>query len=89
MAPCVLSSLCPSRLPSLTRLTLFRNPQMFESETSRIIRSAPALAPVPKRQPIGDSFFPSLVVDKAPLVDGVEEKEEEAAVDLVSEIWGF
>lgn len=68
---------------------------MFESETSRIIRSAPALAPVPKRQPIGDSFFPSLAsaVQKAEKeVDAEgegEEKEAAEPVDLVSAMWAF
>ena len=66
---------------------------MFESETSRVIRSAPALAPVPKRQPIGDSFFPSRTA--APKViepkegDDAEEKADEEPVDIISAMWGF
>lgn len=35
---------------------------MFDTELTRKLRSAPALAPLPARQPIGDSFFPSSLV---------------------------
>lgn len=59
---------------------------MFESEATRKIRNAPALAPVPARQPIGDSFFPASNEGKKMKVDG---EEEEMAVDIVSELWEF
>lgn len=35
---------------------------MFDTELTRKLRTAPALAPLPARQPIGDSFFPSSIV---------------------------
>lgn len=47
---------------------------------TRKIRNAPALAPVPARQPIGDSFFPKTV-------EGTEEQPE--PVDLVAKLWSF
>jgi U3 small nucleolar RNA-associated protein 19 len=34
---------------------------------TRKLRSAPALAPLPARQPIGDSFFPSSIIYPAPI----------------------
>jgi U3 small nucleolar RNA-associated protein 19 len=58
---------------------------MFETEATRIIRNAPALAPVPERQPIGDSFFPSA----RQVVAEMEEDEALAPVDLVSALWVF
>lgn len=60
---------------------------MFETEATRIIRNAPALAPVPERQPIGDSFFPA-----ARQVIEASSQEEDSAlapVDLVSALWVF
>lgn len=57
---------------------------MFEVEATRKIRSAPALAPVPKRQPIGTSFFPP------PTPEGVApEEDDEGPVDIVSTLWTF
>jgi U3 small nucleolar RNA-associated protein 19 len=68
--------------------------QLFETEASRQIRHPPALAPVPKRQPIGDSFFPKPVEAKP--AEDVEMAEDEdvdpdagAPVDLVSAMWTF
>lgn len=52
---------------------------MFETEATRKIRSAPAMAPVPQRQPIGSSFFPPT---DAPA-------HEDGAVDIVSQLWTF
>lgn len=67
--------------------------QMFATESERVIRKAPALAPVPKRQPIGDSFFPkpkSVVVVEGEVVgEEEEEKVELEDVDLVSSLWSF
>lgn len=65
---------------------------MFQTEINRKIRNAPALAPVPKRQPIGDSFFPSSQATniKKTTEEGEEEAEEEdEPVDLISRIWEF
>lgn len=77
---------------------------MFSSETTRVLRTAPALAPVPKRQPIGDSFFPSRdslnaetqvekVVEKVLTEEGVlEEVVSERIVepvDVVAKLWAF
>lgn len=71
---------------------------MFSSETSRIIRSAPALAPVPARQPIGDSFFPnpkSRMIElverktKASVGDDGEVVEEEVVVEEVGPVDGI
>lgn len=58
---------------------------MFDTEVTRKIRNAPALAPVPARQPIGDSFFPAIAVK------GIEAENvvDEEPVDLVSRIWDF
>lgn len=62
---------------------------MFESEKTRVIRNAPALAPVPERQPIGDSFFPA-VREAVVVVEGEEEEGDALrAVDLVSALWTF
>lgn len=62
---------------------------MFETEATRKIRNAPALAPVPARQPIGDSFFPL----PQKVVESTEAMEEEedllAPVDLISKMWTF
>ncbi|KAL8292627.1 hypothetical protein RQP46_001239 [Phenoliferia psychrophenolica] len=52
---------------------------MFETEATRKIRNAPAMAPVPQRQPIGTSFFPPT---DAPA-------HEDGPVDLVSQLWTF
>jgi len=67
---------------------------MFETEVSRQIRHPPALAPVPKRQPIGDSFFPKPIETKS--AEDVEMGDDEdvdpdadAPVDLVSALWTF
>lgn len=68
---------------------------MFETEVARQIRHPPALAPVPKRQPIGDSFFPTPVehkpVEDVAMEDGEEEvdPDADAPVDLVSALWTF
>lgn len=76
--------------PPLARLSTDEPEQMFESERTRIIRNAPALAPVPERQPIGDSFFPA-VREAVVGVEGEEGDEGDAlrAVDLVSALWTF
>ncbi|KAI5480438.1 ribosome biogenesis protein NOC4 [Pseudohyphozyma bogoriensis] len=58
---------------------------MFESEMTRKIKNAPALAPVPQRQPIGDSFFP--LAGKEAEVD--EDGDELELVDIVSKLWEF
>ncbi|KAK4700927.1 U3 small nucleolar RNA-associated protein 19, partial [Phenoliferia sp. Uapishka_3] len=52
---------------------------MFEVEATRKIRSAPAMAPVPQRQPIGSSFFPP--------TDAPE--HEDGPVDIISQLWTF
>ncbi|SGY16295.1 BQ5605_C012g06834 [Microbotryum silenes-dioicae] len=77
---------------------------MFETEATRLIRNAPALAPVPQRQPIGDSFFPSTpaaerptkvvkkVVKRSLLEDEGDEEEvevEQGPVDTVARLWVF
>ncbi|KAM0787461.1 hypothetical protein ACM66B_003539 [Microbotryomycetes sp. NB124-2] len=58
---------------------------MFNSEVTRVVTRAPALAPVPKRQPIGDSFFPSretalsyVAAKDAPVAEAVATEGEEA-----------
>ena len=57
---------------------------LFRTETTdRVIRKAPAIAGMPKRQPIKDSFFPSA---KKPH-EGEEDLEE--PVDVVSEFFTF
>ena len=52
---------------------------MFEMEATRKIRNAPAMAPVPQRQPIGSSLFPP--------TDALE--HEDGPVDIVSQLWTF
>ena len=52
-----------------------------------MIRNAPALAPIPKRQPIGDDFFPITVV--AAGGDAMDVGEEREPVDVVSKMWSF
>lgn len=61
--------------------------QMFESEMQRKIKTA-ALAPVPQRQPIGDSFFPRASKTTTSAA-GEEEAEEDVLepVDIVSRLW--
>lgn len=59
---------------------------MFESELTRKIKNSPALAPIPKRQPIGGSFFPKLKENK---ISEEEEAEEVEPVDIVSDLWRF
>ncbi|KAM0748140.1 CBF-domain-containing protein [Meredithblackwellia eburnea MCA 4105] len=53
---------------------------MIQTELTRVIKNAPALAAVPQRQPIGNSFFPSC---------GEDEADERGAIDVVSELWTF
>ena len=60
---------------------------MFETEVTRVIRNAPALAPIPKRQPIGDDFFPVTAV--AAGGDAMDVAEEREPVDVVSKMWSF
>jgi U3 small nucleolar RNA-associated protein 19 len=67
---------------------------MFETEVTRKIRNAPALAPVPQRQPIGDSFFPSSSAKAVVIGAGDEDGDGNdqsllKAVDLVSALWVF
>ncbi|SCV67636.1 BQ2448_5247 [Microbotryum intermedium] len=78
---------------------------MFETEATRMIRNVPALAPVPQRQPIGDSFFPVTPVAGRPtklikkvvkrsLLEDEEEGDDEVEVDqgpvdVVSRLWVF
>ncbi|KAK4053385.1 Maturation and nuclear export of 40S ribosomal subunits interacting protein [Microbotryomycetes sp. JL201] len=77
---------------------------LFQSEITRIVTKAPALAPVPKRQPIGDSFFPSRetalsyistpqqkIFDRAKELDQADDTAEspEGPVDVVSSLWSF
>ncbi|KAK4048383.1 Maturation and nuclear export of 40S ribosomal subunits interacting protein [Microbotryomycetes sp. JL221] len=72
---------------------------LFNSEATRIVKKAPALAPVPKRQPIADSFFPSAEtaskyrvkqdkVEKAS-AENDEEELDEGPVDVVAALWSF
>ena len=60
---------------------------MFETEVTRVIRNAPALAPIPKRQPIGDDFFPIARVEAGG--DAMEVGDEREPVDVVSKMWSF
>ncbi|KWU46226.1 CBF-domain-containing protein [Rhodotorula sp. JG-1b] len=58
---------------------------LIDTELARkITNRPPALAPVPKRQPIGDSFFPQRT-------RGESKQEEDALepVDVVSRLWSF
>lgn len=77
---------------ALTRRTLL--PQLIDTELARkITNRPPALAPVPKRQPIGDSFFPRPASAKRQRADREGEDEEEEGslepVDVVSRLWSF
>ncbi|GAA5982170.1 hypothetical protein JCM10908_004766 [Rhodotorula pacifica] len=62
---------------------------LIDTELARkITNRPPALAPVPKRQPIGDSFFPQRKGAKTTTPD----EEDESAlgpVDVVSRLWSF
>lgn len=65
---------------TLTQTLARRCPlQLIETELARkITNRAPALAPVPQRQPIGDSFFPQ--VPQAGEGEGEGEGAAQAAV---------
>lgn len=67
---------------------------LFDTEATRVIRNAPALAPVPKRKPIGDSFFPKVKLAEEREAEGEEDEEmvdpdADAPVDVVSSMWTF
>ncbi|BGP55181.1 hypothetical protein JCM8202_006348 [Rhodotorula sphaerocarpa] len=67
---------------------------LIDTELARkITNRPPALAPVPKRQPIGDSFFPRPASAKRQRADREGEDEEEEGslepVDVVSRLWSF
>ncbi|BGP24309.1 Maturation and nuclear export of 40S ribosomal subunits interacting protein [Rhodotorula toruloides] len=60
---------------------------LIETELARkITNRPPALAPVPKRQPIRDSFFPHAGGEGT---EAEEQDEEEEPVDIVSALWSF
>lgn len=64
--------------------------QLFDTEVARKMTKAPALAPVPKRQPIGNSLFPLATDDKITAERDVGEEEvEEEPVDVVAAMWRF
>ncbi|KAJ8294950.1 hypothetical protein OF846_002016 [Rhodotorula toruloides] len=61
---------------------------LIETELARkITNRPPALAPVPQRQPIRDSFFPHASGEGAETEE--KQDEEEEPVDIVSALWSF
>lgn len=51
---------------------------MFDTELTRKLRSAPALAPLPPRQPMGDCYFPSAVPYPVSIPVGADGEVEKA-----------
>lgn len=64
---------------------------MFDTELTRKLRSAPALAPLPARQPIGDSYFPSSIAYPAvaPTTAVTTKKRQKIVLDDMGEEIGL